>query len=685
MGISAFRKLRLPALSALLLALGLLLGACAEQQTPPPPTSTPSPTFTPTPTNTPTRTPTPTPTFTPTPTNTPTAILAGTPLPLNPEGIIELNLERIVELSRWGRGLANDLAASPDGAWLVVASPLGVYQYGAPFLQLGAVYDTGPARAVAFSPDGALLAVAADTLQLWNFHTQTLNSDLGPVESAYDLQFSLDGSRLALLSRLPNGNARLNTYRVDTQTLESSLSLNWSADPAAQAALSPDGTLLAALTTGGQVRLVRASDGATLTSLPPETNPPSRLAFSPDGQRLAVGYADPTFNFTNDHVIKTYRLPAGGLLSTHRGPQALEGQQAQLLSLAFSPDGLWLAAGFADRTITAWNLSSSERTRVLTGAGVSSQLAFLPGTDFLAGSGLDTWDFAGANRVASQTEHFNPPTDWTLSPDGSTLALLFADQIELRRVSTGSVTQIISDFDAPIRSLTFSPEGLTLAGTSADGDTRLWRVSDGAYLGDLEEPGQPRIALAYSPNGQWMGVADQTGRVYAYNRSENNRLMYTFVEGYLPGKLLYSPDSQYVAALTTSGVSLRYSGTGQQVLFHAGIGLTDLAFAPDALLLGVVGNGTARVLDLTTRTDRYVLQPHTPGDTPWSLAFSPDYAFMAVGWQSGNIDLYWAGDGAYMRTLTGHRGPVYRLAFTPASRLLLSASQDGTIRVWGPN
>ena len=384
MGISAFRKLRLPALSALLLALALLLGACAEQQTPPPPTPTPSPTFTPTPTATPTRTPTPTPTFTPTPTNTPTAILAGTPLPLLPESIIELNLDRIVELSRWGRGLSNDLAASPDGAWLVVASPLGVYQYGAPYFQLGAVYDTGPARALAFSPDGALLAIAADNLQLWDFHTQTLKSDLGPGEDVFDLQFSPDGSRLAQLARLPNGTARLKTYRVDTQTLESSLALNWSADPATQAALSPDGSLLAAITTGGQVRLVRASDGATLTTLPPEINPPSRLAFSPDGQRLAVGYADQTFNFTNDHVIKTYRLPDGGLLSTHRGPEALEGQQAQLLSLAFSPDGLWLAAGFADRTVTAWNLiqqrahARPDRRRCFLAVGLSPR-HHLPG------------------------------------------------------------------------------------------------------------------------------------------------------------------------------------------------------------------------------------------------------------------------------------------------------------------
>lgn len=38
--------------------------------------------------------------------------------------------------------------------------------------------------------------------------------------------------------------------------------------------------------------------------------------------------------------------------------------------------------------------------------------------------------------------------------------------------------------------------------------------------------------------------------------------------------------------------------------------------------------------------------------------------------------------GTYLATLRGHVGPVYQLAWSADSRLLLSASGDSTLKVW---
>src|SRR5205823_1540110 len=50
----------------------------------------------------------------------------------------------------------------------------------------------------------------------------------------------------------------------------------------------------------------------------------------------------------------------------------------------------------------------------------------------------------------------------------------------------------------------------------------------------------------------------------------------------------------------------------------------------------------------------------------------------------GTARLWNAGDGAPLGTVLQHRGPVNRVAFSPDGKTLLTASSDGTARLWTP-
>ena len=195
--------------------------------------------------------PSPTPTPSPSPTPTPALpVLAGTPYPHSRAAISPENAKQVVQLARWGKGTVNEVAYSPDGQLLAVASSIGIYLYDAGTLQEVRFIATDAwVLSVAFSPDGQMLASGSDDNigRLWG------------------------GSDGALLRALEGHTGWVSSV-----------------------AFSPDGQMLASGSDDNTVRLWRVSDGALLRTLQGHTSGVSSVAFSPDGATLASGSDDGT-------------------------------------------------------------------------------------------------------------------------------------------------------------------------------------------------------------------------------------------------------------------------------------------------------------------------------------------------------------------------------------------------------
>ena len=93
------------------------------------------------------------------------------------------------------------------------------------------------------------------------------------------------------------------------------------------------------------------------------------------------------------------------------------------------------------------------------------------------------WDAGTGEHKATLTGHTNWVKSVTYSPDGSTLATGSNDNtVRLWDARTGACTSVITGHTGSVLSVKYSPDGETLSTGSADRTVKVWRVSDGLLL-----------------------------------------------------------------------------------------------------------------------------------------------------------------------------------------------------------
>jgi RNA polymerase sigma factor (sigma-70 family) len=602
----------------------------------------------------------------------------GDPLP--PGALARLGTARF----RLG-GPCESVTFTPDGKALVTAG-LGGYaciwdgttgrelrQFGQPPLS--------SARCAALSLDGFTLASGHDdgAIRLWETATgKPLRSFQKAALAITALAYSPDGKRLAAASEIdwpPRG--QVNPVRLwDVATGTEALRFEGHTDTVHTVVFAPDGKTLA--TGGGRydptLRLWDTATGKVHNVCKGHEGELWSVAFASDGHTVASGSMDKT--------VRLWDVASGMEM------RRLKGHQKDVNAVAFAPDGKALASGGFDATLRLWDVERGVELQRFEGhEGGFASVAFSRDGTTLAAGGRDhtlrLWELPSGKELRPRDSQFEGVFALAFAPDGRSVATGGGDHgVRLWDAGTGKEIRVVGRHDGFVQCVAFSPDGRLLATGSPDKTARLWDVTTGRELHCLAATNEVST-LAFAPDGKILATAARfTGNlVHLWDVAGGKEI--ALLGAREEGKrgvtcVAFTPDGKALASATYEGdIHLWDPRTAREIgpatMRHERCAC--LVFSADGHTLAASNlDGDLRLWETATGQERRRLHGHP-------CSFSPDGRVLAAGSEHG-VDLWDLAADAKLAALTGHRGRIASLAFSPDGKRLVSGSWDTTALVW---
>jgi WD40 repeat protein len=369
------------------------------------------------------------------------------------------------------------------------------------------------------------------------------------------------------------------------------------------------------------------------------------VSFSPDGSTLLTG--------SNDKTVLSYDV-SGTTITPTPGRAHMQGwDNGTVRCLAYSEDGKYLLASGYWRT-EVWDAKTHEKAKgFVTCSETGGSAVWLAHDSMILATGsgnlAHVWDAHPNGHMQRLSAHRGGGWCAALSQQGLMASGGDAGDVRLWNWPSLDPAFELQSHRGRVRTLVFSHDGRTLATGGADGVFKLWDMESRHCRLTVDDVRREFYGLCFSPDDRFLltTVRDGAARIFDVSTGE--------VAAVLTGGL--SNDGHITAAFSPDGEWLASTHGHIVSVWHA-------PFADPSDNIDVVG------------------------PSGWSLCWLDKPGIIALGTWEGKIELWDIRTKSMVKAMSGHTQIVMSLALGPTlrdgSRTLVSASSDGTIKMWNP-
>ena len=461
------------------------------------------------------------------------------------------------------------------------------------------------------------------------------------------------------------------------------------------AEFSPDSTRIITASKDKNALVWDAASGKVLATLTGHQGAVYSAQFSRDGSRIVTA--------SEDKTVRVWDAASG------KGLITLTENDYWVRSAEFSPDGSRVAIVSGDDKARVWDVVSGKMLTMLTGHGLFGVRFSPDGTHVLTVQGMSALvsDATTGKVTATLTGHVLAILEAQYSSDGTYIVTASMDKTaRVWDAASGQSMVTLTGHGGVVQSAQFSQDGTRIATASMDKTARVWDAASGQPLVTLTGHENNVYNAQFSRDGTRIVTTsqDKTARVWD---AASGKLLATLtdhaVSRHTTLSAQFSPDGTRIVTIAGDSIARVWDVAGEKVVAASksqkgpgrhprdGSGTSRAQFNRDGTrIVTASGDNPARVWDAAGGKLLATLGDHRGGhqDDAQSARFSPDGTCIVT--VRGNMAKIWdAKSGKELLVakgrediLRGHAGQLRSAEFSRDGSRIVTASLDGTARVW---